>query len=82
MGGHLERLEALSTEELVALRFQMLATIAIQDNILYQRSLSLLDVETLPITDMVIETNFEVWEQLDLPITARIRERYETMRKS
>ena len=81
-GGHPEKLEALSPEELVALRFQMMATIAIQDNILYQRSLGLLDVETLPITDMVIATNFEVWEQLDLPMTARVRERYESIRKS
>ncbi len=72
---HPEKLEVLSPEELVALRYQMLASVAMQDNILHQHNLGLLDDETVPLTDMAIANSFESWEKFDLPMTARVRER-------
>ena len=74
-----DRLNDLTPEDLVAARNLMRASVAVQDNVLYQHELGLLDVQTLPATTAVILAYYEVWEALGIPLTNRMRSYYESI---
>ena len=70
----------LSSEELIIAKNMMRAAIAVQDNVLYQNELGLLDEQTLPATNKVILAYYNVWEELGLPVPARLKIYYESIR--
>ena len=72
-------LNDLTPEDLVAARNLMRASVAVQDNVLYQHELGLLDAQTLPATNAVILAYYEVWEALGIPLTNRMRSYYESI---
>ena len=71
-----DRLDDLTPEDLVTARNLMRASVAVQDNVLFQHELGLLDAETLPATNAVILAYYKVWEAMGIPLTHRMRTYY------
>jgi hypothetical protein len=74
-----KRLDDLTPEELSTARNLMRASVAVQDNVLFQHELGLLDEQTLPATNAVISAYYEVWEAMGIPLTDRMRSYYKSL---
>lgn len=71
-----DSVDDLTPEDLVTARNLMRASVAVQDNVLYQHELGLLDAQTLPATNAVILAYYEVWVTMGIPLTNRMRAYY------
>ena len=80
--GSPELVGSLNEEEWRSAQTYMVATMVVQDNALYQAGLGLLDEDVLNSAVQIVSNNWRLWEELEIPVTPRVRECYESSENS
>ena len=80
--GQPEGVDELNDRDRMTVRQFMLAAYVHQDNVIFQASLGLIDDVSMQAAAVAVKLNFPVWEKLDVLISPRVIDFYNTIPKN